>query len=294
VDYIVRQTVGKLLDECSRRRESAHSSSEIDQSLLTSAATAEKVDARAATAILNRVSKLRILDPACGSGSFLIGAYQFLLDWHLQFYLANNPVKWAKGGNRCLSSPGKAGNSPSPNAKRILLANIYGVDIDTQAVEVTKLSLLLKVLEGETGQTLQTIFRMFQERALPDLGDNIKCGNSLIGPDFYQQGELPLLTDDEKIPHQRLWTGTPEFPRIFRRRRGDESQTSSEGKIRDSSRRHLLDEGSAASELREAPPPLDYTVPGVPLHGSYSTRKIKERPCHSRRSNPNGKVDLMR
>jgi hypothetical protein len=59
------------------------------------------------------------------------------------------------------------------------------VDIDSQAVEVTKLSLLLKVLEGENKQTLERQMRFFHERALPDLGDNIKCGNSLIGPDFY-------------------------------------------------------------------------------------------------------------
>ena len=105
------------------------------------------------------------------------------------------------------------------------------MDIDTQAVEVTKLSLLLKVLEGETGQTLQTIFRLFQERALPDLGDNIKCGNSLIRPDFYQQGELPLLTDDEKY-RINVFDWHAEFPQIFRRRRGNESLDCSwRGKI---------------------------------------------------------------
>ncbi len=256
VDYIVRQTVGKLLDECSSRRKALTEKSGNEMSLLTSAATAEKVDARAATAILSRVAKLRILDPACGSGSFLIGAYQFLLDWHLQFYLANNPVKWAKGGKPALVQSGKGWKLTIAERKRILLANIYGVDIDTQAVEVTKLSLLLKVLEGETGQTLQTIFRLFQERALPDLGDNIRCGNSLIGPDFYQQGELPLLTDDEKY-RINVFDWHTEFPRIFRRRRGDESQISS-GELRE----------TAAGEL-------DYTVPGVPLHGSYSYKEKK-------------------
>ena len=95
--------------------------------------------------------------------------------------------------------------------KRILLNNIYGVDIDTQAVEVTKLSLLLKVLEGETGQTLQTIFRLFQERALPDLGDNIKCGNSLIGPDFYQQQQMALL-DEEQRYRINVFDWHAEFP----------------------------------------------------------------------------------
>ena len=265
VDYIVRQTVGKLLDECSGRdtlprvqaeqqlgpTEVGRASSRAESSDAHRHGSSVASPHRAAAAILNCVAKLRILDPACGSGSFLIGAYQFLLDWHLQFYLANNPVKWAKGSKPALVQYGKSWKLTIAERKRILLANIYGVDIDTQAVEVAKLSLLLKVLEGETGQTLQTIFRLFQERALPDLGDNIKCGNSLIGPDFYQQGELPLLTDDEKY-RINVFDWHAEFPQIFRRR-------------------------TSASELRETAAPLDYTMPGVPLHGSYSTRKIKEK-----------------
>jgi len=54
------------------------------------------------------------------------------------------------------------------------------------------------VLEGESEQTLNTTYRMFHERALPDLGDNIKCGNSLIGPDFYEGLQLSLLDDEER------------------------------------------------------------------------------------------------
>jgi Eco57I restriction-modification methylase/restriction endonuclease TaqI-like protein len=181
VDYIVRQTVGKLVEGNTPKQ----------------------------------VQKIKVLDPACGSGSFLIGAYQFLLDWHLQFYTARQPEKWAKGRKPTLVQTGKGWKLTIAERKRILLNNIYGVDIDTQAVEVTKLSLLLKVLEGETGQTLQTIFRLFQERALPDLGDNIKCGNSLIGPDFYQQSELPLLTDDEKY-RINVFDWHAEFPEIFK------------------------------------------------------------------------------
>ncbi|MBI5047942.1 MAG: Eco57I restriction-modification methylase domain-containing protein [Deltaproteobacteria bacterium] len=74
--------------------------------------------------------------------------------------------------------------------KTIPLNNIYGVDIDRQAVEVTKLSLLLKVLEGENEETIGKTLALFRERALPNLKDNIKCGNSLIGPDFYNQTEF--------------------------------------------------------------------------------------------------------
>ncbi len=82
--------------------------------------------------------------------------------------------------------------------KRILLNNIYGVDIDSQAVEVTKLSLLLKVLEDQTSETIMTQKKLFHERALPDLAENIKCGNSLIGSDFYDDKSMDLF-DEEKI-----------------------------------------------------------------------------------------------
>lgn len=271
VDYIVRQTVGKLVEECARSERSAP----VPGAATADSATALKTlgapgasnvaaggDARtpltprAATAVLNRVAKLRILDPACGSGSFLIGAYQFLLDWHLQFYLANDPAKWAKEtrGRHPVIVLGRKGGLQLSIAerKRILLANIYGVDIDAQAVEVTKLSLLLKVLEGESGQA--QIYFALKDRVLPDLGDNIKCGNSLIGPDFYHdRDELPLvpnmksgprrstalpLTDEDRY-RINVFDWQAEFPEIFRRRRGDESQTDSGGKDRADSRRLL-------------------------------------------------------
>ena len=74
--------------------------------------------------------------------------------------------------------------------KRILQHNIYGVDIDPQAVEVTKLSLLLKVLEGENKDALEAQQKLIKEKALPDLDDNIKCGNSLIGSDIYNNTDL--------------------------------------------------------------------------------------------------------
>jgi len=164
VDYIVKNTIGKLCEEKTPRQ----------------------------------VSNLRILDPACGSGSFLIGAYQYLLDWHLKHYTENDPEKYKKGRNpkifetnsiRHCEEPGDEAISnyrlTITEKKRILINNIFGVDIDSQAVEVTKLSLLLKVLEGESSETLDNQYRLFHERALPDLANNIKCGNSLIGPDFY-------------------------------------------------------------------------------------------------------------
>jgi len=144
-------------------------------------------------------AKLKVLDPACGSGSFLIGAYQFLLDWHLAQYTAADPQKLATGKSAVLR-PGLSGDWRLTIAerKRIRLDNIHGVDLDASAVEVTKLNLLLKCLEGETSQTLGFQQRMWHERALPDLGHNILCGNSLIGTDIMATDGWKEMSDEEK------------------------------------------------------------------------------------------------
>jgi hypothetical protein len=166
VEYIVKNTVGKLLEGKTPRE----------------------------------AARLRILDPACGSGSFLIGAYQLLLDWHRDWYVNNNAEKWTKGKAAALyQTRANEHRLTAAERKRILLNNIYGVDIDPQAVEVTKLSLLLKVLEGENEQSLNQQLRLFHERALPDLENNIKCGNSLIGPDFYRGQQSSLVESDDQL-----------------------------------------------------------------------------------------------
>jgi hypothetical protein len=87
-------------------------------------------------------------------------------------------------------------------------------EILSQAVEVTKLSLLLKVLEGESRDTLSRQLTMFRERALPDLTGNIKCGNSLIGPDFYRQRQMGLFSEDER-QHLNVFDWQAEFPEIM-------------------------------------------------------------------------------
>ncbi len=182
VDYIVKDTVGKLVEN------------------------------RA----LKEAASLRILDPACGSGSFLIGAYQFLLDWHRDRYVADDPERNARGRNPVLyRSVSGQWKLTTAERKRILLSNIFGVDIDPQAVEVTKLSLLLKVLEGESDETISNQLRLFHERALPDLAGNIKCGNSLIGPDYYNGHQLNMLDEEERYRINVFdWKG--EFPAVFK------------------------------------------------------------------------------
>ncbi|MCJ7729397.1 MAG: BREX-1 system adenine-specific DNA-methyltransferase PglX, partial [Sedimentisphaerales bacterium] len=176
VDYIVKNTVGKLIEGKTPKQ----------------------------------IENLKILDPACGSGSFLLGAYTCLLNYHRDWYAANDPQKHTKQIYQ-----GRAGQYflTIAEKKKILLNNIFGVDIDSQAVEVTKLSLLLKVLEGENRETVA----LFRERALPDLGNNIKCGNSLIGHDFFDNLDPTSVTDElrQKINAFDYHT---EFPQIVSRK----------------------------------------------------------------------------
>jgi len=208
VDYIVKHTVGELLKDKTPKE----------------------------------VSKIRVLDPACGSGSFLLGAYQYLLDWHRDWYI-NNLVHVVKDKGaispevKALIPPDARGDENLPiykasnggesrvrsdwnlttaERKRILLNNIYGVDIDRQAVEVTKLSLILKVLEEENEETASKQLTLFKERALPSLHENIKCGNSLIGSDIYQDVQV-TLDDREVVKRINAFDWDQEFPEIMQR-----------------------------------------------------------------------------
>jgi hypothetical protein len=111
-------------------------------------------------------------------------------------------------------APGGEYRLTTSERKRILLNSIHGVDVDSQAVEVTKLSLLLKVLEGETQQVLQRDFLQERQRILPDLGHNIQCGNSIIEPDFYDQPDLPELSEDEQY-RINVFDWHAAFPEVF-------------------------------------------------------------------------------
>jgi len=143
---------------------------------------------------------LRIIDPACGSGSFLIVAYQYLLNWYCTKYVEENAEKHAKGRDpKLYYAAGGEWRLTIAEKRRILTSHIFGVDIDPQAVEVTKLSLLLKVLEGENGDVVSSQMDLFKMRVLPDLGKNIKCGNSLIGDDFYELFDADSLSLDERL-----------------------------------------------------------------------------------------------
>lgn len=161
------------------------------------------------------IENLKILDPACGSGSFLIGAFKYLLDYHLIYYARKENLTKALKDEKIYQIKENSYQLTIKEKQRILLNNIYGVDIDGQAVEVTKLSLLLKLMEGENQESSGQLFKHSDLKLLPNLAGNIKCGNSLIGSDFYRNKNLSLFGSDE-MKKINAFDWDKEFPEIMR------------------------------------------------------------------------------
>jgi type I restriction-modification system DNA methylase subunit len=161
----------------------------------------------------DEIAEMRFGDIACGSGSFLLGVYDLLLQYHGNYCNAN-PEKAHKGD--CIDREGRLYLSLHKK-REILLRNIYGVDIDSQAVEVCQLSLYLRLLRDETTASAHQYLLEFEHAAqlkklLPDLSKNIVCGNSLIGMDILE-GQLFPSEEERKLNPLDF---ADAFPHIFR------------------------------------------------------------------------------
>jgi type I restriction-modification system DNA methylase subunit len=180
VDYIVENTVGiKIKDK-----------------------TPEEIEA------------VKICDPACGSGSFLLGAYQYLLEYHRDWYTKANQTAQKKYKDDFFTNAESEIQLTLKKKTEILKNNIFGVDIDREATEVAIMSLYLKILDDGYDKGQAELF--MRGHILPDMTNNIKCGNSLIGTDFYNQGSLDL--DDENLNKVNCfdWEGKDGFTEIFK------------------------------------------------------------------------------
>ncbi|MEM3715382.1 MAG: N-6 DNA methylase, partial [Nitrososphaeria archaeon] len=158
VDYIVRNTLGEMLKNCKRVEE---------------------------------VSRIKVLDPACGSGSFLIKAFDVINEWYDNY----------NKQNRLVATPNTLDahfQAVSNVEEKILTENIYGVDLDPQAVEITIMNLSLKAVKTR--------------KRLPYMGDHIKCGNSLVS------GSKEDLENyfGESWKDKKPFNWETEFPEVFR------------------------------------------------------------------------------
>ncbi len=157
----------------------------------------------------NEIKGIKIVDPACGSGSFLIGAYNYLLEYHRQWYIKNKTNKdyksdWYKTKeDEIVVNLHKRGD--------ILRNNIFGVDIDKEATEVAIMSLYLKMLDDGFDKGERDLF-FVKGSVLPDMSNNIQCGNSLIENDYFD-GLLTISDIDLKEINPFTWRN--KFENIF-------------------------------------------------------------------------------
>jgi hypothetical protein len=157
------------------------------------------------------IETVKICDPACGSGSFLLGAFHYLIEYHREWYAKAGVAEQKKYRNDFYFNADNEIQLTHKKKTEILTNNIFGVDIDREAVEVAIMSLYLKLLDE--GQT---------EMYLLDITDNIKCGNSLIGTDFYAKSGLDMGSEELKKVNCFDWE--KEFKGV-----GEEAATNDAG-----------------------------------------------------------------
>ena len=158
------------------------------------------------------LSKLRVADIACGSGVFLLTAYEDLLNYHLDWYTKNGTEKHK---NKLYSIKGNQWQLTLEEKHRILLNNIWGVDIDSQAVEVARFSLLLKTIEGETPNTIKAHTAKCVKAALPNLNNNIQCGNSLVDNNYFSF-DADAATSEEAFYQIKPFNWQKRFPQVIK------------------------------------------------------------------------------
>lgn len=169
------------------------------------------VDQSLGSQVINKkpdeIIKLRIIDTACGSGSFLIGTFSYLLEIITAYY-RKNPKSAKKG---VLESRDGDLHLSLSYKREILKKCIYGVDIDAQAVEVAQLSLYLKLMEDETTSSAHQQQMEIGVALLPTLTSNIVVGNSLVTLDYENDDFFSV----EKIRAAKSLDFKAAFPDAF-------------------------------------------------------------------------------
>ena len=155
----------------------------------------------------SEVAEKSFADIACGSGSFLIGVYDCIHNYMVAYY---NRRKSEAQKDGCILNSNGFYRLSLKQKRNILINNIFGNDIDAQAVEVTQLSLFLKMLEDESQETIIQKDNLLDVAILPSLNRNIFHGNSLIGKEIYNQKDLFSDGDFKKLYPFEYWDNLPK------------------------------------------------------------------------------------
>ena len=160
---------------------------------------------------------IKILDFACGSGVFLIETFDYFQNLLIEYYKENQDKNFEQyffqnGSDTTLTI----------NGKLFLISNcIFGVDIDPEAVEVARMSLSLKVIDSSDFLENYQELGIFGNQILNNVGNNIKCGNTLVSNDITD--EYPDIRRDEEQLFKTNpfdWESESGFAEIFELKQG--------------------------------------------------------------------------
>ena len=156
---------------------------------------------------IEQIFNLKIIDIACGSGVFLVGAYN---------YLVKQIEKKLERKQDCDAELYADLDYPvlNINGRRKLINNcIYGVDINPEAVEVSKMSLCLRLIDNYSPEDFDTV-GLLGSQILKGIGANIRCGNSLVGTDIEQH--YPTIADNmRELQETNAFDWESSFPAVF-------------------------------------------------------------------------------
>ena len=156
-----------------------------------------------------QIFNLKILDPACGSGVFLASLYDYIatqIETNIveKQDILPNKYTYEKDGKKYLNLDGR---------KLIINQCLYGVDINQECVEVAKLSLSLKIIDGYEPCDFNNA-GLYGVQILHGVGVNIKCGNSLVEPDILRQ--VPEITENiEEVSATNVFDYRTAFREVF-------------------------------------------------------------------------------
>ena len=151
----------------------------------------------------------RIADICCGSGNFLLSAYEFIINRYIEYYM-KNCLDMAIQKGLLISDVGNNFKLSYEKKREILQNNIWGVDIDILAVEVAKFSLLIKLIEDSSLYEMESFVKNNNCRILPSLDNNIKNGNSLVD-EKYIEFNSNILNNPEMVEKIKIFNWENEF-----------------------------------------------------------------------------------
>jgi len=196
--YIVEETVGARLHDIKAELDLLpdHRPSDSDVALYRAFLNDRRRTAPVAgtwlaglTEYRRSLNAIRIADPACGSGAFLIQSLERLKREH----------RWVADETTRLTGHAEFWDMDVV-VNDILSHNLYGVDINPESVEIAKLALWMHTAT--------------RDKPLSSLDHNIRCGNSLVAPDFYASQPPELFTETER-EHVNAFDWHAAFPEVF-------------------------------------------------------------------------------